>query len=123
MKKSMLCLTLVAAFLMSCEYENKEVLYANLEPEICVDTMAMYTLDVVPILVEHCNRCHRNDRQDGDVNLEGYVNVKPYVDDGSLYGSVNHEAGFELMPTSGVKIPFCEIEKLRLWIEAGALNN
>ena len=47
----------------------------------------------------------------GNVNLEGYQNVKPYVDDGSLYGTTNHEPGWSVMPTSGVRIPYCEIEK------------
>ena len=62
-------------------------------------------------------------REDGKVNLEGYSKVKPYADNGSLFGTTNHEATYPVMPTNGVKIPFCEIEQMRLWIENGAQNN
>lgn len=123
MKNLIVFLLLTLLCISACEYQNKEVLYQDVEPEVCIDTVALFARDMIPLLQTHCNQCHRNDRQDGDINLEGYDNVKPYADDGSLYGSTNHEAGFEIMPPSGGKISFCEIEKMRLWIEAGALNN
>ncbi len=124
MKNIAFILFLYIGFLsQSCYYDNQEELYQHVQQENCVATSATFAADITPILTSHCIRCHRNGREDGGVNLEGYNNVKPYVDDNSLYGTTNHEAGFSVMPTSGVKIPFCEIEKMRLWIEAGALNN
>lgn len=124
MKKTIFFLLLALGFLFSsCYYDNKDELYQHVQQEDCTATSATFTVDIVPILINHCNACHRNGREDGGVNLEGYNNVKPYVDDGSLYGTTNHDSGYKVMPTSGVKIPFCEIEKMRLWIEAGALNN
>ncbi|MFK7807941.1 MAG: hypothetical protein AB8F74_09105 [Saprospiraceae bacterium] len=107
----------------NCYYDNEEDLYQHVDQAECTATAATFTADIIPIMEAHCTRCHRNDRQDGNVNLEGYNNILPYVNDGSLYGTTNHESGYKVMPTSGVKIPFCEIEQLRLWIEAGALNN
>lgn len=86
-------------------------------------TSAAYTADVVPILTAYCTRCHRNGREDGGVNLEGYDRVDRYVADGSLLGSTRHAAGFAIMPPSGGMIPACDIEKLAVWIEAGAPNN
>lgn len=116
--------SLVLALLTTaCYYDSEEELYQYIQPEDCTATMATFSVDVEPILIAHCNRCHRNDRQDGNVNLEGYQNVKPYADDGFLYGTTNHDPGYAVMPTSGVKIPFCDIEKLRLWIADGAPNN
>ena len=124
MKKIAFILILSTGFLIqSCYYDNKENLYQYVQQEDCTATTATFTADIAVILTTHCNRCHRNGREDGNVNLEGYNNVKPYVDNGSLYGTTNHEPGHNAMPTSGVKIPFCDIEKMRLWIEAGALNN
>jgi len=110
-------------FISSCYYDNKEELYQYVQDENCTAIAATFATDITPILTTHCTRCHRNGREDGNVNLEGYNNVKPYVNDGSLYGTTNHEANYPVMPTSGVKIPFCDIEKMRLWIEAGALDN
>ena len=106
-----------------CYYDNKEELFQFVQEEECIIPSATYANDIVPLLVAHCNRCHRNDRQDGNVNLEGYQHVKPYVDDGSLYGSTIHDPRWPVMPTSGVRIPICEIEKMRIWIENGAPNN
>ena len=114
---------LLALIISACFYDNKEDLYQNIQPVECMDLSSKYTADIVPILNEHCIRCHRNGRQDGNVNLEGYQNVKVFVDDGSLYGTTNHDNGYSPMPTSGIKIPYCQIEQVRLWIEQGALNN
>lgn len=113
------------AFVMtSCYFDNTEDLYQYIQEVDCSSvTTASYQVDILPLLTTHCYRCHRNDRQDGNVNLEGYQQLKPYLDNGALFGTTNHEAGWAVMPTSGVKIPACEIEKLRLWIEKGALNN
>ena len=113
----------VLSFFSGCYYDNEEDLFQYVQQQECAVTAATYTTDIIPLLVTHCNRCHRNDRQDGNVNLEGYNNVKRYADDGSLYGTTNHDAGYSIMPTNGVKIPFCEIEKMRLWIDNGAKND
>jgi len=121
--KFVLILIIAGALVQSCFYDNEEDLYQYVQEEECTATAATYATDIVPILQAHCYQCHRNDRQDGGVNVEGYNNAKVYVDNGSLFGTTNHDPGFKVMPTSGVKIPFCEIEKMRLWIEAGAENN
>ena len=124
MKKYTLALLFLCGILCrACYYDNEEDLYQFVQGETCTVTDATYAADIVPLLVAHCNRCHRNERQDGNVNLEGYSNVKPYVDNGSLFGTTNHEVGYSVMPTNGIKIPSCEIEKMRIWIENGALDN
>ncbi len=122
MKKILIPILLMISFL-SQNYDNEEDLYQYVNQEECTATTATFQVDIVPMMLAHCNQCHRNDRQDGNVNLEGYNNIKTYADDGSLYGTTNHDPGYSVMPTSGIKIPFCEIEKMRLWIEAGSLNN
>jgi len=109
--------------LNACYYDNQEDLFQYVQAVECNTVTANYTADLVPILVQHCFRCHRNGRTDGNVNLEGYNNVKTYADDGSLLGTTDHQAGFPIMPTSGIKIPACEIEVMRVWINEGALNN
>jgi hypothetical protein len=117
-------LVVVMAFTaQSCYYDNKEDLYQYIQPQDCSITTATYQTDVLPVLQTHCYQCHRNARQDGNVNLEGYNNVAVYVDNGQLYGTANHESGYQVMPTSGVKIPFCDLELIRLWIADGAPNN
>lgn len=119
-----LLLLFLAFVVTNCYFDNSEDLYQYVQEVDCSSvTTATYQTDIVPLLTAHCYRCHRNDRQDGNVNLQGYAQLQVYVKDGSLFGTTNHEAGWLVMPTNGVKIPACEIEQLRLWIEKGALNN
>ena len=124
MKNSFFFISLFFISIFSnCYYDNEEDLFQYVQQQECKVAAATYSTDIIPLLVAHCNRCHRNERQDGNVNLEGYNQVKRYVEDGSLWGTTNHVAGYSIMPTNGVKIPFCEIEKMRLWIENGAQND
>lgn len=122
-KRTFLYALIIGAILQSCYYDNQEDLYQYVQEQDCNATTATFSADIAPILAAHCNRCHRNGREDGAVNLEGFSNVKPYADAGSLYGTANHAVGYPVMPTDGVKIPFCEIEKMRIWIANGALND
>lgn len=123
MQKSIFACLLGVFLLQGCYYDNKEDLYQFIQPTECNITTAAYSTDVLPILDAYCLRCHRNVRQDGNVNLEGYTNAKIYAEDGSLLGSVNHDAGFFPMPSNGGKLPACEIEVIRLWVTDGYLNN
>jgi len=108
----------------SCYYDNKEELYQYVQAQNCDSlSTSTFTADVVPVLLTHCTRCHRNGREDGNVNLEGFNNVKPYATDGSLYGSSNHQAPYAIMPPGAPKIPSCDLEKIRIWVDGGALNN
>lgn len=114
---------LLAILLSACYYDNEEELFPAQANVTCEATMATFVTDVSPILVTYCTRCHRVGRTDGGVNLEGYDQVLPFVNNGSLLGSVKHEGGFNAMPPSGGMIPGCDIQKISLWIDAGAANN
>lgn len=123
--KTVLFFTFVIAGLIlfdACYYDNKEELYVYLGPS-CGTTAATYSKDIAPILQTHCTICHSNADAQGGVNLEGYNKVKQYADQGALYGSANHDAGYAPMPSAGVKIPRCELEKLKLWVDGGALDD
>lgn len=122
-KQNILWLLALMLGLHSCYYDNQEELFQYISQQECNVTAATYASDIAPILASHCIRCHNKNRKDGNVNLEGYNQVKPYADAGTLYGVTNHQAGYPVMPTDGYKIPFCEIEQLRIWIENGALND
>ncbi|WP_020567368.1 hypothetical protein [Neolewinella persica] len=121
-----LVLSLLSGLLLTaCYYDNEEDLfqYVDQGSADCAVMTAEFTADIVPILTAYCNRCHRDGRTDGNVNLEGYDRVSPYANDGSLLGAAKHEAGYFAMPPSGGTIPACDLQKLTVWIEAGALNN
>ncbi|MBC6995378.1 hypothetical protein QWY85_00365 [Neolewinella lacunae] len=109
----------------ACYYDNEEDLfqYVAQDPASCEVTVVTYSADVGPLLTTYCTRCHRVGRTDGNVNLEGYSRVLPYVNNGALLGTAGRQPGFPAMPPSGGSIPACDLQKLTAWIEAGALNN
>lgn len=121
-----LVLFILAGFLLTaCYFDNEEDLFQYVDQAggDCVVMSAEFTADIVPILTAYCNRCHRDGRTDGNVNLERYDRVVPYASNGTLLGSAKHDAGFLAMPPSGGSIPACDLQKLSAWIEAGSPNN
>ena len=123
MNRLSILMVLVVSIFQSCYYDNKDDLYQHVQQVECAVDAATYSGEVLPILITHCDRCHNNDRADGGVNLAGYANAKRHADNGSLYGTTAHLSGYPVMPTSGIRIPPCEIATLKKWIDNGALEN
>ncbi len=106
----------------SCYYDVESELYPY---STCLSIKPTYTQVILPILARSCFSCHNNDNalQNGNVSLESYNNVIPYVHDGTLMGSIHHKNGFEPMPQNASKLSYCDILKIESWIEEGAPNN
>ena len=89
----------------------------------CDTALVTFSQVVFPILDNQCIGCHNDARADGNVNLANYSEIKKYVDDGSLYGSITHTGGYIAMPPSLIKMSDCNIDKIRIWIENGAIED
>jgi hypothetical protein len=89
----------------------------------CDTAIFSYSAGVNPILQNNCVGCHNATTQNGGVNLATYANVKPYADNGKLYGSVAHLSGFKPMPNASTKLSDCQIRVIEKWVKAGAPNN
>jgi uncharacterized membrane protein len=113
----------ILAFVFAgCYYDVEEELYpAN----TCVTTNVSYTTDVIAILTNNsCIACHNNTSPGGGIKLDTHADVAVYANNGRLYGSVNHQAGYKAMPQgSTTKINQCSIDRLKAWVDAGAPNN
>jgi hypothetical protein len=111
--------------LTTCYYDNEENLYPQLGQN-CDLTNVTYTLTVKPILQSYCLSCHSNaaaSASGGGIRLENYTDLKTYVTNGKLYGSVSHAAGYSAMPKGGGTLDNCSLIKLKKWIDDGSLNN
>ena len=114
------CLLLVVMSFTACYYDVEEELY----PTVACDTaMVNYSQTVMGIISQHCYSCHDANANFGGVTLEGYAALMTYVDNGALLGVIEHEAGFSPMPKNQAQLVACDIEKIKVWISAGALNN
>jgi hypothetical protein len=124
-KKLLFFLALLVAvfYISSCEYNNEEELYTDMQNNVC-DTIDMsFSADIYVILDKNCIGCHNAISPNGSVRLDNYDEVKKVADNGRLYGVINHDAGFKPMPLNQPKLSDCEILKVKAWIDAGALNN
>ncbi|MBN8577770.1 MAG: hypothetical protein J0L66_12565 [Cytophagales bacterium] len=116
-------LVLLGVFLLSgCYYDNEATLYPG--SGTCTPlTSSTFSANVLPLLNNRCNNCHGGSNPSAGIDLTTYAKVLKYVNDGSLMGSINFSSGFSPMPKNSGKMSACDIQKIRLWIEAGSLNN
>lgn len=89
----------------------------------CDTTIVTFSGVISKIIQNNCTGCHSGASPQGGISLNNYTEVNTIVQDGSLFGSINHESGFVAMPYKIAKLNQCNIDKMRIWIEAGALND
>ena len=78
---------------------------------------------VQPTIQTNCQGCHSGNTPSGGVDLSSFDNIRTYAISGKLYGAISWDGGFPNMPQGGAKLPDCTIEKIKSWIDEGALNN
>jgi len=118
MKKYVAISILAAAVFGSCYYDVEEELYPTLE---CSTANATYVAVVEPIIRSNCHSgCHSAASNIANITLEGYDNLKVYVDNGQLLGAIKHGTGYSPMPKNAAKLVDCNIAKIEAWVNAGA---
>jgi cbb3-type cytochrome c oxidase subunit III len=116
---------LILLFVYGCTKENEEKLSNSTAPTTCHTDSMSYSNNVLPIMQSYCFSCHGNGNTGGSggINLEGYDNLKPYVDNGKLVGNITHAPGYVPMPFGQPKMPDCEVNQIVAWVNQGAKNN
>jgi hypothetical protein len=89
----------------------------------CDTVLVTYSGTVVQLLQSRCTGCHNNQTPSGTINLSNYNGVQAVAVNGKLMGAIDHAAGYSPMPKGGAKMPACEIEEIRIWVNGGAPNN
>ncbi|HEY6502977.1 MAG TPA: c-type cytochrome domain-containing protein [Chitinophagaceae bacterium] len=90
---------------------------------MCDSSSFTFSGAIRTLISNKCQGCHSGSAAQGSIDLSTYNGIKAKVADGSLWGSINHYAGFSAMPKNGTKLSDCEIIQVRKWIEAGSPNN
>ena len=110
-----------AAWFVSCESLNEEDLFRKKE---CDTSAVTYSGNILPILQRNCYGCHSGANPISGRSFEGYDNFYFWaVEQGRVYGAVNHLSGFSPMPKNNPKLPECELAQINKWIREGARNN
>lgn len=90
---------------------------------LCDSTRFGYSAVIRPLLNNKCQGCHNGPSASGGIDLTTHGNVLLRVQDGKLWGAVNHMPGYSPMPKNSPKLSACELSQIRKWIDAGAPNN
>jgi hypothetical protein len=88
----------------------------------CDPSLFTYAAIIQPIMATNCVGCHKPGSLGGNIDLSTYNAVKAQATNGKLVGSATHSPGFVAMP-QGSKLQDCQIEQIKSWVSAGALNN
>lgn len=110
------------ASLSACYYDSEELLY-GITPENCEITTVKYSAEVKNILQNNCYACHSVGSNLGNLLLDNYTAARNAANNGSLLGSVNHQAGYSPMPQDAPKLLSCDIQALQTWLDEGTPNN
>lgn len=120
---TILFLLVIMITIAGCYKDNEEELYPG-NGGTCDVTGVTYSSTVAPLLQNNgCTGCHSGGAPSGGITLNSYTAVKGIAANGKLYGAISHAAGFSPMPKNGAKMNACDINKIKAWIDAGALNN
>lgn len=109
------------ALMQSCYYDNEEDLYPD--APVCDTLDVRYSADVAIIMQNNCNACHGSGFPQAGIITDNYDDLKVIAENGKLWGAVNHEDGYSPMPQDRPKLNDCDLSKIRIWINNGALND
>ena len=128
MKKAAAFIILVIALIASCRHDKGELIRPKPLGPVCDTSMVIsYAQDIVPILNTSCgaldNNCHTSSTASGQVILDLHVAVNFIAMDGRLLSSIIWDGQTSFMPPTGTKIPDCDVNKIRKWINEGAPDN
>lgn len=121
-----LALLLVVVFYACSKSNETEVRsgFYGTTPPGCDTANMSFNTDIKPILQSNCYACHSNATYTiSGTKLEEYSDLIHHVHDGDVLGSITHASGFPAMPQDGPKLSDCDINKIKAWIDRGALDN
>lgn len=89
----------------------------------CDTTNVTYSGTIAPMMQNSCVGCHSGSTPGGNISLNTYAGVAAVGMNGKLYGSVIHATGYSAMPKGGNQLSTCQLDQIRIWVNAGSPNN
>ena len=107
-------------YFSSCQNHKAETL---LGVNTCDTSQVTFSQTIAPWVATKCSGCHSGAGPSAGIALETYAQIKAIVDNGSFWGSINHQSSYSAMPPSAPKTDACTLSKINKWILQGAPNN
>jgi len=89
----------------------------------CDTTNTSFSDFVYPTLEITCIGCHSGGNPAGGQSLKTYDDIRLVALSGKLSAVINWAPGVPSMPQNGNKLDDCTLDKIKSWIQNGALNN
>ncbi len=86
----------------------------------CDTINVTYNFSIKPLIESKCQGCHSGASPQGGIALTNYNQVSASALFGTMLPAVQHSGGAVPMPFNSAKLPDCEIDLIRIWIENGA---
>lgn len=98
--------------------------------EVSADEVVSYNDDIKPILRQHCLKCHGDDKQEADINLQAYASLLRGGSGGKilqagrssqslLFQAITNPDADARMPPNSPPLSKEKIELIRRWIDSG----
>jgi len=103
---------------------NQGALETNCSSSTSCDTSNVtYSAYIASILSTNCTPCHNASTSSGGVNIDGYANLKTYLDANKVnfLNSISYNYTIKMPPS--YKLTDCEIAQINKWVGVGYLNN
>ncbi len=92
----------------------------------CDTNSFKFSTVINPMIQSACISCHGASSaatSGAGIDLSTWAKIKPYADNGRLFGSINHSPGFSPMPKGGAQFSSCQITEIKKWVAGGAVND
>ncbi len=102
--------------------QGADILVCTVDSAGCNPTNVSFASDIQTIINTNCIGCHNASTLSGGVNLSTYSGVQTVAQSGKLVNAVSQNGQATPMPPNG-KLPACDIEKIKTWVQEGIRNN
>ncbi len=89
----------------------------------CDTSNVTYKAVIEPMIATYCKGCHNPNNLSGGIDVSTWAKLQPTVKSGAFLGSILHNGGYSPMPKGGNMLSTCNINKIKSWLNKGALNN
>jgi len=89
----------------------------------CDTTHVTFKASVDPIFQTNCYGCHSATNASGNIDLTNFDQLSILINNGSLLGSIRHDAGYSPMPKGSSKLSDCEINTIAIWVRDTTLTS
>ncbi len=89
----------------------------------CDTVSVSFAQFVKPVIQNQCQGCHSGAAPSGGVDLSTYQGVKSQALNGKLHGVTAWLSGYKKMPFGSSQLSDCTVDKIKAWVDAGALEN